>query len=88
MKNHASHNCFNESLAKTVENLSDTCADHFAPVWSSPDHAQPILQLSPIFIFLHIFTTPAITYSASCFLFFEPNSPQDLQIQIKRRELV
>ena len=73
---------------KPVYERSDNCPDHFGPVWTSPDHSQPIFQLLPIFIFLHIFLTPATTLSAPCFLFFEPTSPQDLQLRIKRRELV
>merc|ERR1712078_23072 len=62
--------------------------DHFAPVWTSPDHSQPIVQLLPIFIFLHIFPTPAPTLATPCFLFLEGISPQDLKIRIKHRELV
>ena len=50
--------------------------------------SQPILQLLPILLTLHMFLTPATTYSDPCFLFFEPNSPPEFQIRIKRRELV
>ena len=71
-----------------VSKHSDNCADHFAPVWSCPDHSQPILQLLQIFETLQISPTPATTYSDPCFLFFEPTNAQDLQIRIKRRELV
>ena len=88
MKNNVFHCFFNESLAKTRLKPSDTYADHFGPVWTSPDHSQPIFQLLPIFIFLHIFPTPAPTLATPCFLFLEGISPQDLQIRIKRRELV
>ena len=73
---------------KPVLKPSDNCPDHFAPVWRSPDHSQPIFQLLPIFIFLYIFPTPAPTLATPCFLFLAPTSPQDLQIRIKRRELV
>ena len=45
-------------------------------------------KVLPIFVILHISPTPATTYSHPCFLFFASTSPQDLQIRIKRRELV
>ena len=32
---------------KPVYKRSDNCADHFATVWSSPDHSQRIFQLFP-----------------------------------------
>ena len=73
---------------KPVSKRSDNCPDHFGPVWTSPDHSQPIFQLFSIFIILHIFSTPATTYSHPCFLFLASTSLQDLQIRIKRRELV
>ena len=53
-----------------------------------PTTPAPFSNFFPIFMILNIFPTPGPTLAAPCFLFLEGISPQDLQIRIKRRELV
>ena len=82
------HWFFNKSLAKT-------CLKTFRQLpWSfctSLDLPRPLPTHFPTFTDFHIFTYfphTTTTLAAPCFLFPEGISPQDLQIRIKRRELV
>ena len=81
--------CFlNDFLAKTRLKTFRQLPWSFC---TSLDLPRPLPTHFPTFTDFHIFTYfphTTTTLAAPCFLFLEGISPQDLQIRIKRRELV